>query len=164
MGRSLETTSGDGMTRVDDDFHGWLVDQARALHTRRSDLIDWDALAEELEAMAAKERREARKHLRNLFAHLLKWSIQSEELPRRAHSWRRTIRETREELSDLLEDSPGLITSLNESFAKVYERARNKASDDTKLPLDRFPATSPWTIERAMREDFWPAPVVALSN
>jgi len=145
------------VTLLDNDFHGWLIDQAQALHTRRSDLLDWDALAEELEAMAAKERREARKLLRNLFAHLLKWSIQSEQLPRRAHSWRRTIRETREELSDLLEDSPGLITSLNESFAKVYERARNKACDETKLPLDRFPAASPWTIDQAMREDFWPA-------
>jgi Domain of unknown function DUF29 len=164
VGKSLGVTSNGGVTRLDDDFHGWLVDQARVLHTRRSDLIDWDALAEELEAMAAKERREPRKHLRNLLAHLLKWSFQSEELPRRAHSWRRTIRETREELSDLLEDSPGLITSLNESFAKVYERARNKASDDTKLPLEKFPAASPWTIERAMREDFWPAPVVTLSN
>jgi DNA primase len=141
------------MTLVDDDFHGWLVDQAQALHTRRSELLDWDALAEELEAMAAKERREARKHLRNLLAHLLKWSFQSEELSRRAHSWRRTIRETREELSDLLEDSPGLLTSLNESFAKVYERARNKASDETKLPLDRFPASPPWTIAQAMREE-----------
>jgi hypothetical protein len=144
------------MTLVDDDFHGWLLDQAQALHTRRSELLDWDALAEELEAMAAKERREARKHLRNLLAHLLKWSFQSEELPRRAHSWRRTIRETREELSDLLEDSPGLLTSLNESFAKVYERARNKACDETILPSDRFPASSPWTIAQAMREDFWP--------
>ena len=156
MGKSLPTTSNGRVTLLDDDFHGWLVDQAEALHTRRSDLLDWDALAEELEAMAAKERREARKHLRNLLAHLLKWSFQSAELPRRAHSWRRSIRETREELSDLLEDSPGLMTSLNESFAKAYERARNKASDETKLPLDRFPAASPWTIDQAMREDFWP--------
>jgi hypothetical protein len=146
------------MTRLDDDFHSWLVDQAQALHARRSDLLDWDALAEELEAMAARERREGKKQLRNLLAHLLKWSFQSEQLPRRAHSWRRTIRETREELNDLLEDSPGLVTPLKNAFSKVYDRARSKASDDTRLPLDRFPAISPWTFDDALAEEFWPEP------
>jgi len=145
-------------TRPGDDFHGWLVDQAAVLHARRSDLVDWDALAEELEAMAARERREVRKHLRNLLAHLLKWSFQSDQLPRRANSWRGTIREAREELNDLLSDSPGLTTRLEESFAETYERARNKASDDTRLPLNRFPAESPWTFDQVMSEDFWPDP------
>ncbi len=146
------------------DFHRWLLDQARALHARRSDLVDWDALAEELEAMAAREQREARKHLRNLIAHLLKWSFQSAELPRRAHSWRNTIREAREELSDLLEDSPGLISPLKETFSKIYERARNKASNETRLPLDRFPTAPPRTLDQVMSEDFWPDPVAAPDN
>jgi hypothetical protein len=146
------------MNRLDADFHGWHVNQAKLLHARRHDLLDWDALAEELEATAAREKREACKHLKNLLAHLLKWSFQSEELPRRAHSLRRTIRESREELDDLLEDSPGLMTSLKDSFATAYGRGRNKASDDTQLPLRRFPAKSPWTLEQVIAEDFWPKP------
>jgi hypothetical protein len=145
-------------TRIEDDFHGWLVDQAKVLHARRTDLVDWEAIAEELEAMAVQERRQARKLLRNLLAHLLKWSFQADQLPRRAHSWRKSIRETREELSDLLEDSPGLITPLIEAFAKSYERARRKASDETRIPLERFPDEPPWTLDNALSEDFWPAP------
>jgi Domain of unknown function DUF29 len=144
--------------RVDEDFHGWLVDQAKALHSRQYYRLDCDGLAEELEAMAAREWREAMKQLKNLLAHLLKWSFQSEELHRRAHSWRRTVREAREELNDLLEDSPGLVTRLKDAFPNVYDRARNKASDDTKLPLERFPVASPWTFDEAMTEDFWPQP------
>ncbi|MHB8381055.1 MAG: DUF29 family protein, partial [Candidatus Binataceae bacterium] len=55
------------------DFHGWCVQEARLLHDRQASLLDWDSLAEELETMAAAEKRELRKRLRNLLFHLLKW-------------------------------------------------------------------------------------------
>jgi hypothetical protein len=140
------------------NYYAWLENQAVALRTRQRASLDWDKLAEELEAMAASERREGKKQLKNLLAHLLKWSFQSDELSRRAHSWRRTVREAREELNDLLEDSPGLITPLKDAFAKVYDRARNMAADDTGLPLDRFPTVCPWNFDQVIVEDFWPQP------
>src|ERR1700730_17973075 len=53
-----------------DEFYDWLLDQASALRNRQFNSLDCDNLAEELEAMAAEQRREIRKHLTNLLLHL----------------------------------------------------------------------------------------------
>ena len=37
---------------IDDDFNAWLLDQAAALRGLQPDSLDWQNLAEELEAMA----------------------------------------------------------------------------------------------------------------
>jgi len=37
------------------DFHAWLLNQAASLRDRRHDRIDWESIAEELEAMARSE-------------------------------------------------------------------------------------------------------------
>jgi Domain of unknown function DUF29 len=141
----------------DDDFQAWVVGQANALHARQDYSLDWEALAEELEDMAAAEKRELRKRLRNLLFDLLKWQHQS---GRRTNSWRRTINNERDEIDDLLKYSPSLVTELELSFAEMYERARRDTSDllrgATKAML---PDASPWTLETVRDPDFWPDPV-----
>src|SRR5258708_20069305 len=52
--------------QIENDFHGWLLDQAAALRGRNNFALDYDALAEELEAMAKREQREGKKHLKNM--------------------------------------------------------------------------------------------------
>ncbi|MGD1027864.1 DUF29 domain-containing protein [Candidatus Binatus soli] len=141
-------------TRLEDDFHGWLVDQAKVLHAHRSDLLDWNALAEELESMAAGERREMRKQLKRLLAHLLKMKSQPDEV-KRHHSWRTSIRDAREQIQDLLMESPGLFQGKRDEFlATTFERARIKASDETHLPLKDFPKDCPWSFEEIISDDF----------
>ena len=142
-------------TSRDDDFQAWLVDQADALHARRPSSLDWDALAEELEDMAAADKREVRKRLRNLLFHLLKWQYQS---ARRTSSWRRTINNERDEIGDLLKYSPSLITELGLSFEEMYERARRDATDVMKGAVKAIPDSSPWTLETVRDPDFWPEP------
>jgi hypothetical protein len=68
------------------DYYEWLKQQARALREKHPRYLDWRELAEELEEMGARERRELTSHLRILMAHLLKRSYQSS---RRVTSWRR---------------------------------------------------------------------------
>jgi Domain of unknown function DUF29 len=141
----------------DDDFQAWLVGQADALHARQFHSLDWEALAEELEDMAAADKRELRKRLRNLLFHLLKWQYQS---GRRTNSWRRTINNERDEIDDLLKYSPSLITELELSFAEMYERARRDTSDLLKgAAKATLPKASPWTLETVRDPDFWPDPV-----
>jgi hypothetical protein len=43
------------MVKIDDDFHGWLLAQASALRQQHYSLLDWDHLADELEATAARD-------------------------------------------------------------------------------------------------------------
>lgn len=142
--------------RIDADFHGWLLDQASALRRQQLESIDWQHLAEELEAMAAGERRTLKRQLKRLIMHLLKMRAQADQLNRHG-GWRRSIRDAREELEDIVADSPGLFQGkTDEVVAQVYERARNAASEETKLPLRDFPDQCPWSFENMMRKDFFP--------
>jgi len=101
--------------RIEEDFHAWLLDQAAALRAQRYAALDWSGLAEELEGMARKDRRELRSHLQNLFMHLLKWTYEPE---RRSNSRKATIDAARDNIYDLLEESPSLHNVLDELLAE----------------------------------------------
>src|SRR5690348_8207655 len=49
--------------RIEEDFHGWLLDQVAALRARDYGALDWEHLAEEIESMAVRERREMKDRL-----------------------------------------------------------------------------------------------------
>ncbi len=140
--------------RIDDDFHGWLLDQASALREQRSQALDWSNLAEELDAMARKDRTELRSHSQNLLSHLLKWAYQPS---RRTSSWKATIDASRDRIEDLLEESPSLRTELNRLFSesKAYARAVRDSVTDTGGQV-HFPSQSPWTLNEALEPDFLP--------
>jgi hypothetical protein len=62
---------------IEEDFHGWLLDQAAALRARDYESLDCDHLAQELELMGARERRELRSEFKILLLHLLKLKYRS---------------------------------------------------------------------------------------
>ncbi len=141
------------------DLHRWLRSQAAALRARRADLVDWEGLAEELDAMGARERRELVAHLRNLLAHLLKWKYQGQR--RSEASWMRSMVLARQEVSELLEDSPNLRNLRADLVARAYRQARVLAGTEMKLNKRQweamFPASCPWTFDELMDEDFIPS-------
>lgn len=141
------------------DFSGWLGAQAAALRSRSISGVDWDGIAEELEAMAKREERELIGHLKNLLVHLLKWGWQPQ---RRSSSWENPIDESREQIGDVLADSPSFKTEsrMRRFVESAYGRARRRAGTDMKLQKKEreglFPATCPWTFDEFMGEDFLP--------
>jgi hypothetical protein len=144
------------MFTIEDDFHGWLLDQAAALRARDYESLDWDHLAEELEIMGARERREMKDRLITLQEHLLKLKFEPSEVHRH-NSWRNTIEEERERIGDILEDSPGVFQGKrDEVLAETYKRARKAAARTSGLPLSTFPEVCPWTYEQVVDEDFFP--------
>ena len=141
---------------INTDFHSWLLDQASAVREQRLDSIDWQHIAEELEVMAAGERRALKNQLKRLLLHLLKIREQPERLSRQG-GWRRSIRDAREQIEDIFEDSPGILQGKGEeTLAITYKRARLDASDESKLPLKRFPETCPWSFEEVVSKNFYP--------
>jgi hypothetical protein len=140
--------------RMEEDFHAWLLDQASALRQQHYAAIDWSNLAEELEGMARKDRKELRSHLQNLFVHLLKWAYEPE---RRSNSWKATINASRDNIQDLLEESPSLRSVLGELLAesKAYSRAVRDAVEETEKKV-QFPMESPWTLDQLLDSDFLP--------
>jgi hypothetical protein len=151
MDKRLEEDRPQAVASRDDDFNAWSLNQADALRNRHY-TIDWDGLAEELEAMARKDRTELRSRLQNLLSHLLKWTY---EPGRRGKSWIATINESRDRIDDLLEESPSLRNELTLAFAKsrVYQRALRDAAVDTKI---QFPEHCPWSLDDILNPDFFP--------
>ena len=140
-------------TLYQSDYYTWAREQADALREGRFDALDPEHLIEELEAMGARERRELANRLKVLLTHLLKWQFQPD---RRGASWARTIRVQRMDLSDLLNDEPGLAPEIPRSFDKAYNKARLLAANETGMEEATFPKQSPYSIEQTMADDYLP--------
>ncbi|MDN5869407.1 MAG: DUF29 domain-containing protein [Nitrococcus sp.] len=124
------------------DFHAWLQHTVRALRSGRWELIDRDALAEELEDMGKRDRRAIKSHLRVILIHLLKWATQPEM---RSRGWLGSIGNARDAISDILADSPSLAGEIAVLVPEAYLQARRQAAKETGLPAERFPSRCPWT-------------------
>src|ERR1035438_2138123 len=70
------------------DFVLWAEETARLLRAGAFDDLDIENLAEEIESIGRKDRRELRSRLKVLLSHLLKWRIQPDL---RSGSWRSTM-------------------------------------------------------------------------
>jgi hypothetical protein len=135
------------------DYYAWTLRQAELLRGGNLAAADLQHLAEEIEDMGRNLKRELESRLKVLLAHLLKWQYQPGY---RGNSWRYSIEEQRNELSDHLQDNPSLRAKLPEALARGYRNALMLAARETGLTKDRFPPGCPWTLEQVLDPDFWP--------
>lgn len=135
------------------DLHQWLMSSAHLMRQRSFNEVDAEQIAEELEAMGKRERRELISRLTILLAHLLKWQYQP---ARRTRSWQNTLAIQRSELSDLLEDSPSLRYELEQTIDRAYERAKLIAEDETGPEAAIFPQECPYALEDITDPTFLP--------
>jgi uncharacterized protein DUF29 len=137
----------------DDDFFAWTEEQARLLRAGELAEIDTLNLAEEIESVGRSDRREIRSRLTVLLAHLLKWRFQPDA---RSASSLSTVREQRDQIESILEDSPSLRPVIAEALNRAYKRARTVAAEETSLPETAFPVECPFTPDQILAEDFLP--------
>jgi hypothetical protein len=137
----------------DQDFYTWCLTTAALIREGKWYDLDREALAEEIESLAKRDRRALRRRLQLVLMHLLKWRYQPLE---RSGSWRRTIRTQRTALQEILADSPSLRPTMTTILTQRYLHAREDARDETGLPLATFPETCLWTPEQVLDADFWP--------
>jgi hypothetical protein len=134
-----------------EDLYQWTVEQSAALKRRAGNELDWDNVAEEIEALGRSERKELGSRLEILLIHLLKLAYQPEAV---SPSWRGSIREARNRIEDVLEESPSLRSYAAGRLPRAYGRARIEALEQTGLT--RLPEACPWAIEDVLSKDFWP--------
>lgn len=139
-------------TLYEQDFHLWTQKMVEALQSGQLENLDLENLAEEIASLGRSEKRELRSRLQVLLMHLLKWQYQPQC---RSHSWQSTITEQRVQLDGLLQDSPSLQPHLAEIFNDCYQAAHKLAATETQLAIERFPTTSPYSIEETLRADYW---------
>lgn len=137
----------------DQDFYVWTMEQADLLRRRKPDWMDWNNVAEELESMGKRDRRELLSRLILVLMHLAKWQWQKDK---RSPSWQSTINIQRLKLRLILDDSPSLRSFLEYSMQESWEGAISKAANETGLPTSAFPESCPWDIDKQILADWWP--------
>ena len=133
------------------DFSTWLNQQVAALKHRNVDNLDWDNLAQELTIMGIREKNELKSRLIVLLTNLLKWQYQSKK---RSISWFTTIANQRDDLQDLLSESPGLRQYVPDLLNRAYRNARREAAAETGLGLVNFPDACFYEIEQILNAEF----------
>ena len=117
----------------DTDLALWAEDQARALrdagHAGTNLPIDWENVAEEIEALGKSQGRELASRIRTILVHLLK--LQCSPATEPSAGWRETIQEQRSEIEAVLADSP----SLRSTIPTVIDNELGKAKRAATLAL-----------------------------
>jgi len=135
------------------DFSLWIERQVELLLEKKFEQLDLEHIIEELNDMAGKLRRELKSRLRILIMHLLKCEFQPE---RKSGSWLGTLAEQRDEIEDIIEDSPSLARHIQQYADRVYTAARDRAALETGLPRSSFPAANPYSKDQLLDSDFIP--------
>jgi hypothetical protein len=135
------------------DFYAWTQEQARLLRERRWADLDLANLVDEVEGVGKSEKREIRSRLEILIAHLLKWKLQPGG---RGSSWRATIFEQRQQISDIVHDSPSLQEFQRKQVCAVYRAARLLAGKETGIAFGLFPDQCPFSTNEVLDPEFFP--------
>jgi len=145
-------SAGEMAELYDRDFVLWTEEMARLLRERRFGGLDIENLAEEVESMGKRDRREVLSRLEVLLTHLIKWQIQPDH---RGGSWQSTINVQRTRLCLVLQDSPSLRRALSRNLSRVYENAKRSAALETGL-RPALPKVCPFTIDQILDAGFLP--------
>ncbi len=140
-------------TRYEDDVVAWAHEQAALLRAGKVERLDLEHIAEEIEDVGTSEQRELASRMAVLLSHLLKWQHQA---ARRSASWRRTIVEQRKAIEVVLRKTPSLRNSLTDQdwITGTWADAVATAVEETGLAV--FPEACPWSMDEALRADFFP--------
>jgi hypothetical protein len=125
----------------------------RCCASGRLEQLDTEHLAEEIEALGRQERRELVNRLGILLGHLLKWQFQPQL---RGKSWQATIIEQRQDIQELIAESPSLKSYLAEAMEKAYRKGLLLVVRETPLSLQDLPDQCPYTFEQVMDPSFYP--------
>ena len=135
------------------DFYAWINKNVELLRRGCLSEIDAEHIAQELESMGKRDRRQLRSRLQVLIMHLLKWQYQPDK---QSQSWLATIDHQRDQIEALLLDSPSLRGDLETALVIVYPKSVRDAHRETSLPETVFPLSCPFALEEILAPDFLP--------
>jgi hypothetical protein len=108
-------------TLYEEDTVAWAENQAAALRAAAqggsNQELDWENLAEEIEDLAKSYRLSLKSHIRRIVQHLTKLAHSPAADPR--HGWRRSTLLARQEIADILEESPSLKRDVEQLCKSV---------------------------------------------
>jgi hypothetical protein len=156
----------DAKTLYDEDFFAWSKQQAKALRaaarTGSNQLLDWENLAEEVEDLGKSERRTLGSQILRIVEHLAKLEHSPATDPRAG--WRSSIRDARDEIDTVLDESPSLRSELapliSRQMARGICRAIAELQDRGEIGSVDLPGLrrSAYTADQILGDWFPPEP------
>jgi hypothetical protein len=137
------------------DYPAWLEETAKQLRQRQTDVLDWEHLEEEIEALGNEQRHKVDSYLLKLLIHLLLYQYWPEERERCAQGWQDEIGNFRVELELLLE-SKTLYNYFLTRIAVIYPKAVKRVRQKSQLPAAIFAESCPYSPEQILDSDFLP--------
>lgn len=148
------------LTPYEADFVQWCAEQGSLLREGRLSELDRENLAEEIESLGRRDKREIRSRMEVLITHLLKWEFQ----PGRCHSWQASISEQRTWIDGIIKDSPSLRRYPAQIFEEAYKGALPVAVRETGMTKAYFPSEPPFTSKQALDGRFWPGGPLSMDD
>ena len=148
-------------TPYEADFVQWCAEQGTLLREGRLSELDRENLAEEIESLGRRDRREIRSRMEVLIAHLLKWEFQPGH---RCHSWQASISEQRTWIGNIVKDSPSLRRFPAQVFEEAYKDALPVAVRETGLRKSHFLIEPSFTAKQALDDRFWPGGPLSMDD
>jgi hypothetical protein len=130
----------------DEDFYLWALQNAAALRAGRLADLDTQNLAEEIESMAGREKRELESRISQILEHLLKLRLaKGLILEYNQNGWQASIVRQRKEIGGLLRSSPSLKNRIGrELIQECYRDAAAIVAVEYKVEP---PAECPFSVE-----------------
>jgi len=135
------------------DLNLWVEDQITKLKAGDLQNLDIENLIEELEGLAGRDKREVSNRLKRLIEHILKRCYV--KLPDCYRGWEITIINQRDELDEILSQSPSLKQVFSQCFDDAFKKALRLVK--TEYRETSFPDT--WQfgrdIDTMLNSNFW---------
>ena len=138
------------------DIYAWAMHNAQLLRERCANELDFDHLAEEIEDVGAREKRELQSRLEVLIAHLLKLAYLNVLRAQNERGWKVTVREQRRRIADCLSNSPSLHVHLSGCALRAYSYAVDSIIRQVGVDESLLPVQCPYTLEQVLDDTFYP--------
>jgi Domain of unknown function DUF29 len=142
-------------TIYEEDYYLWIETTLKQLQNRDIEHLDWQHLAEEVEALGIEERRRVESYLKQLLIHLLLYRYWETEKEYCQRGWQNEIMNFRDELEFSFR-SKTLYNYFLNCLEPVYLKARRQAIQKTNLHSQVFPEQCPFTPEDILNSDYFP--------
>lgn len=146
------------MNLYETDFYQWTQETLRQIQERDIEHIDWDNLAEEVEALGRAEKRAVKSFTIQLLIHLLLLEYWTWRREYYIGGWESVITTFRLQLTQILESKVlfnYFVAELESSYDLAKRLSNNKyRKEDLNAPS--FPEQCPYTVEQLLDLEFFP--------
>ena len=143
-------------TLYETDYNLWVIETVKQLQNREFEEIEWENLIDEVSDLSRRERQKLRSLLKRLVEHLLKLKYWESQVKDNEAHWKREILNFRQQLQEILADSPSLKPYVKEVYPQCYQKGRKLASTASGLPLASFPSKPIARFDQILDENWLP--------